>query len=180
LLADMLTMPLGPRLYSQEEIDGLIARSKVVSDPPKRDWKADRGHLRNDLRLKSAGGLHEFRVFLRRNEDLPDNSSIGLVYLPKDGSGELTLLRCNGPHGGFNDSFDPAHPHWSYHVHRARAEMIEAGHRPEKSASPNQAFASCEAALHFFSKAANITDAVSHFAGGFQAAFDFPAQEPPA
>jgi hypothetical protein len=38
----------------------------------------------------------EFRAFLRRSEDLPENFSIGLVFLPKDGTGEVPLLRCNG------------------------------------------------------------------------------------
>ena len=53
----------------------------------------------------------------------------------RDGTGEVLLLRCNGPHGGYNDSFDPDHPHWDFHVHRASAEMIEAGFRPEKAAT---------------------------------------------
>ena len=48
---------------------------------------------------------------MRRSEDLPENFSVGLVFLPGDGTGEVTLLRCNGPHGAYNDSFDPAHPH---------------------------------------------------------------------
>ena len=70
------------------------------------------------MRLKSADGELEFRAFMRRSEDLPENFSIGLVFLPQDGTGEVTLLRCNGPHGAFNDSFDPAHPHSDFHVHR--------------------------------------------------------------
>jgi hypothetical protein len=79
----------------------------VVSEAPKRDLKLDRGHFRSDLRVKSTDAKLEFRVFMRRSEDLPENFSIGLVFLAKDGSGELVLLRCNGPHGGYNDSFDP-------------------------------------------------------------------------
>jgi hypothetical protein len=95
--------------------------------------KLDRGHFRNDVGLKSTDDKLEFRVFLRRSEDLPENFSIGLAFLAKDGSGEVVLLRRNGPHGGYNDSFDPEHPHWDYHVHRASAEMIEAGLRPERA-----------------------------------------------
>jgi hypothetical protein len=120
-------MAVSPRRYTQQEIDDLIACPKLVSEPPKREMKLDRGHFRNDMRLKSTDDKLEFRVFMRRNEDLPENFSIGLVFLAKDGSGEVVLLRCNGPHGGYNDSFDPGHPHWDYHVHRASAEMIEAG-----------------------------------------------------
>jgi len=137
-------MPLSPRRYTQQEIDDLIACAKVVSDAPKREEKLDRGHFRNDMRLKSADGKLEFRVFMRRSEDLPENFSIGLVFLPRDGTGEVPLLRCNGPHGAFNDSFDPLHPHWDFHVHLATAEMIEIGSRPEKPAAVNKDFASYE------------------------------------
>jgi hypothetical protein len=49
--------------------------------------------------------------------------------------GELILMRCNGPHGAFNDYFDPTHPHFDFHVHRASAAMTEAGLRAEKSAT---------------------------------------------
>jgi len=35
-------------------------------------------------------------------------------------------------------SFDPEHPHWDYHVHRASAKMIEAGLRPERTATVNR------------------------------------------
>jgi len=40
-----------PRRYTQQEIDDLIACPKVVSEPPKREMKLDRGHFRNDMRL---------------------------------------------------------------------------------------------------------------------------------
>jgi hypothetical protein len=106
-------MATSPRRYTQQEIDDLIACPKVVSEPPKRDMKLDRGHHRNDMRLKSTDGKLEFRVFMRRSEDLPENFSVGLAFLAKDGSGEVVLLRCNGPHGGYNDSFDEDHPHWT-------------------------------------------------------------------
>lgn len=100
-------MAASPRRYTQQEIDDLIACPKVVSEAPKRDMKLDRGHFRNDMRLKSTDDKLEFRVFVRRSEDLPENFSIGLAFLAKDGSGEVVLLRCNGPHGGYNDSSIP-------------------------------------------------------------------------
>ncbi len=140
--------------------------------------KLDRGHFRNDMRLKSTDDKLEFRVFMRRNEDLPENFSIGLAYLPKDGTGEVILLRCNGPHGGFNDSFDPGHSHWDYHVHRASAKMIEAGLRPEKTATINTDFASYEEALSYFLRATNITGAGDYFADVAQRRLPFPDEEP--
>jgi hypothetical protein len=171
-------MPLSPRRYAQQEIDDLIACAKVVSDAPKREDKLDRGHFRNDLRLKSADGKLEFRAFMRRSEDLPENFSIGLVFLPKDGTGEVPLLRCNGPHGAYNDSFDPAHSHWDFHVHRASEEMIEMGSRPEKAAAVNKDFASYEEALQYFLRTVNITDAGLYFADIAQGRLPFADQEP--
>ena len=127
---------------------------------------------------ESADHKLEFRVFMRRSEDLPENFSIGLAFLAKDGSGEVVLLRCNGPHGGYNDSFDPDHPHWDYHVHRASAEMIEAGLRPEKAATINRDFASYEEAVQYFLRVTNITDARTYFADLAQGILPFPDEEP--
>ena len=170
-------MAMPPRTYTQQEIDDLIACPKVVSDAPKRDMKLDRGHFRNDMRLKSTDDKLEFRVFMRQSEDLPENFSIGLAFLAKDGSGEVVLLRCNGPHGEYNDSFDPGHPHYDYQVHRASAEMIEAGLRPEKAATINRDFASYEEALQYFLRTTNITDARTYFADLVQGQL-FPDEEP--
>ena len=170
-------MAISPRRYTQREIDDLISCPKVISDAPKREMKLDRGHSRNDMRLKSTDDALEFRVFMRRSEDLPESFSIGLVFLANDGSGELVLLRCNGPHGGYNDTFDPGHPHWGFHVHRASAAMIEAGMRPEKAATDSDDFASYEEALQYFLRAANITDARTYFADFAQGILPFPGGE---
>jgi hypothetical protein len=171
-------MAIEPRRYTQDEIDGLIGCAKAITEPPKREMKLDRGHFRNDMRLRSGDGALEFRVFMRRSEDLPENFSIGVAFLPKDGTGEILLLRCNGPHGGFNDTFDPDDPHWDFHVHRATAEMIEAGQRPEKSAVVNRDFASYEEALQYFLRTANITDAAAHSPDLAQRKLPFAEKEP--
>jgi hypothetical protein len=101
-----------------------------------------------------------------------------LAYLPKDGTGELILLRCNGPHGAFNDYFDLTPPHFDFHVHRASAAMIEAGFRAEKSATVSRDFASYEEALQYFVRSANITDASNHFRDIAQGEFPFVPEEP--
>jgi hypothetical protein len=171
-------MAVDPRRYTQDEIDSLIACAKLISEPPKREMKLDRGRFRNDMRLKSTDGKLEFRAFMRRSEDLPENFSVGLAFVPKDGTGEILLLRCNGPHGGYNDSFDSDHPHWDFHVHRAGADMIEAGLRPEKAAAVNKDFASYEEALQYFLRKTNVTDAWTCFAEIAQGTLPFPGEEP--
>lgn len=120
----------------------------------------------------------EFRAFMRRSEDFPENFSIGLAFLPKDGTGELILLRCNGPHGGFNDAFDSEHPHFDFHVHRATSAMIEAGLRAEKSATVNREFASYEEALRYFVRSANVTNATAYFDGMAQGKLVFLEEDP--
>jgi hypothetical protein len=171
-------MGLAPRSYSQQELDALIACPKVVSEAPKREMSLDRGHFRNDMRVKSVEGDLEFRVFMRRSEDLTENFSIGLAFLPKDGTAEIVLLRCNGPHGGYNDCFDADHPHWEFHVHRATAETIEAGLRPEKPATVNRDFASYQEALQYFLRVTNIIDAMTCFPNMMQTSFKFDEEDP--
>jgi len=171
-------MSLAPRRYTAEELEELIACPKTVSEAPRQDLKLDRGPFRNDMRVKSIEGDREFRIFLRRSEDFPENFSIGLVYLPKDGTGEVALLRCNGPHGGYNDAVDPEHPHWEHHVHQATAAMIEAGLRPEKEATESRDFASFEEALEYLLRVTNVRDGLSHFPKIMQRTFQF-VEEPP-
>jgi hypothetical protein len=104
--------------------------------------KLVRADWRNDCKLVANGIEGEFSVFMRRSEDFPENFSIGLVYAPKDGSGEITLLRCNGQHGVFNGNFAPNHPHWGYHIHQASEAAIASGLKSEKHAERTEAYAS--------------------------------------
>jgi hypothetical protein len=65
-----------------------------------------------------------------------------------------------------------------FHVHRARAEMIEAGLRSEKAAAVNRDFASYEEALQYFLRTTNITSAMNHFADIAQLKLPFTDEEP--
>ncbi len=91
----------------------------------------------------------------------------------------MTLLRCNGPHGEYNDRFDPARPHSEFHIplntQRPNEAAIRAGLKPEKSAERTQEFASWQEALGYFLRAANIdsVDAATHFPDHRQDRFPF-------
>ncbi len=117
------------------------------------------------MKLIAEGRPGEFAAFLRRSDDFPENFSIGLLYDPKDGSGELTLLRCNGQHGIFSGTFDPKHPHWGYHIHRASEAAISAGLKPEKDAISTTDYACFEEAVQVFVKLINLdsVEAKKHF-----------------
>ena len=113
--------------YTEQEITNLIRCPKKVLEAPRREMKAVDGFRRNDLSLIAEGVPGYFYVFMRQTEDFPENFSIGLRYDTKDGSGEIILLRCNGPHGPYNNSADPNHPHWDFHVHRASQKQSKRG-----------------------------------------------------
>ena len=161
--------------YTQQNIDALISCVKKISDPPKRELKLVGAHWRNDMKLVAAKVDGEFSVFIRRSEDFPENFSIGLIYDPKDGRGEIILIRCNGQHGVFGGTFDPNHPHWAYHIHRATEATVAAGLRPEHHADTTEAYASFEEAMQHFVKLINLNspEADKHFPIKAQTALPF-------
>ena len=147
------------RTYSQEEIDSLVTCAKVITEPPKKEMRCERGTRRNNMTLQSKDGDLEFSVFMRINEDFHENFSIGLNYSPRDERGTLCLLRCNGPHGEFLGGFPSSGSHFRYHVHRAKAENVEGGLRGERGAESTEAYASYKDALAFFLREINVINA---------------------
>src|ERR1035437_10428221 len=73
-------MAVSPRRYTEQEIDDFIGCPKVVSEPPKREMKLDRGHFRNDMRLKSSDDKLEFRVFIDRKSTRLNSSHANISY----------------------------------------------------------------------------------------------------
>jgi len=161
--------------YTQAKIDGLISCPKRFSEPPRKDMKIEGAHARNDARLVSDGIQGEFLMFMRRSEDFPENFSIGLVYHPADGTGDITLLRCNGKHGSYNGIFDPVHPHYDFHIHKADEKILAAGARPERNATSTTAYASFEEAVQFFVKTINLNteEATKYFPSQLQTQLPF-------
>jgi len=102
-------------------------------------------------------------VFMRINDDFPENFSIGLNYSPRDERGTLCLLRCNGPHGDFIGASPAPQSHFRYHVHRAKAENMEAGLKAECGGEPTKGYASYKDALAFFLNEINVINALEYF-----------------
>jgi len=173
-------LAIPPRLYTQQGIDELISCPTVVSEAPRQDMKLDRGHYRNDMRMRSIDGSSEFRMFMRQNADLAESFSVGLVFVPQDGIGEIVHVRCNGPNGGYNAEFDADHPYWDYHFHRASAAMMEEGPRPERAATPCREYASYNEPVLYLLKATNAKAALPHFAKLAQGVLAFVPEEPTA
>lgn len=151
------------RSYTQQEIEALIECSKVISEPPKREFRSERGHKRNGMLLKTEDGKADFVVFMRINEDFPENFSIGLEHSPRDERGTILLLRCNGPHGEFLGNPSSHGPHFVHHVHRADATNLDAGLRGEASAKATDSYASYDEAVRFFLNVVHVVNAQEFF-----------------
>lgn len=107
---------------------------------------------------------------MRKNDDFPENFSVGLRYSANDGRPEITLLRCNGKHGVFTGAGDSTHPHWDFHIHQASEAAQDAGFTAEKYATSTTEFASYEQAVQYFIRAVNLNaqDASKFFPNGTQ------------
>jgi hypothetical protein len=165
--------------FTQAEIEALIACPKAVVEAPTREMKMDRGHRRKDAKLVPTDGTKGyFWLFIRESAEFQENFSVGLIYHPHDGRSDITLIRCNGKHGEFNrgnNAFDPAHPHWHFHVHRATQEALDSGCVAEKNAAVTTEFASLIEAVQYLVKTINIgsQDAARYFAANRQSEFEF-------
>lgn len=149
--------------YDQAEIDKLVVCRKTVKEGPTKKDKLAGAHYRNDAKLLASDDAikGDFSMFMRQSEDFPENFSVGLTYHPKDGRQDITLLRCNGQHGTFNNRMphDADHPHYSYHVHRASEKALEEGRKAECWAETTAEFATFGEAVQYFIKAVNLDDA---------------------
>jgi len=149
------------RTFTDEEIANLVNCPKQVDDPPKREMRLENKSRRNDMSLRSADGKHAFRVFMRQSDDFPENFSIGLMYSPNEEPGSFQLLRCNGQHGG-----ERVHPHHAvFHIHRTKADDINAGNLEPRQIEQSPAYASFEEALAHFCLLTNLQNPDQHFPG---------------
>jgi hypothetical protein len=165
------------RTFTDEELAALITCAKQVVDPPHREMRLDGKMKRNDMTLKSADGKHSFRVFMRQSDDFPENFSVGLVYQPNEEPGSFQLVRCNGQHGG-----ERVHPHHAvFHVHRSRADDINAGVLEPRQIQTTADYASFQEALATFLRTIHLENPNQHFPGIAQGLLSFPsAQDEPA
>lgn len=126
-------------------------REKII-DPPAREFKEDRGHMKKNFTLSSLDDSFLFRAFIRFNIKFPENFSIGLDFNPKDEKGTICLLRCNGSHG--ENKQIPLHE--SFHIHKATADTINSGVKPESNVEKTEEYASMDGAIQYFVNYINL------------------------
>ena len=134
------------RTFTDDELAALIISPKQVVDPPRREMRLEGKMKRNDFTLKSTDGKHSFRVFMRQSDVFPENFSLGLIYQPNEDPGSFQLVRLNGQHGG-----ERAHPHHAvFHIHRCKADDINADILEPRQIDQTSAYASFREALAHF------------------------------
>jgi hypothetical protein len=151
-------------MITVSQIDNLIGEEKIIIIPPKKEFKIENQHTRNDFELSSKDEKRKYSVFIRCHVEFKENFSIGLIYYPEDG-GSIALLRCNGNHGEVVENILIPKPHFGYHLHKVTINEFENKKTDPKFSEETKEYASYEQALAFFCKYVNIKDAEIYFPG---------------
>jgi hypothetical protein len=149
-------------MLTDDLITKLITEEKIITEPPKKDFKEENQHLRNDFQLTSSDGVRKYTVFMRKHNKFMENFSIGLVFHSEEGT-SYNLFRCNGNHGEVVvDVLSPV-PHFGYHTHKITAELLENNINDPKQNELTREYASYEQAMNYFCRYVNINDADKYF-----------------
>lgn len=154
-------------IYTDDDLAQLTACPKRITTAPKRELRIHGQMLRNEMELESLDGKHSFRGYIRQSRQFLENFSIGMEYQPKDEPASFCLIRCNGMHGGHK-----VYPHHlTCHIHRSKAEDVNAGLRVERHIEATGEYAAYRDALRYFLLQANIqvVDLAQYFPGIVQA-----------
>jgi hypothetical protein len=150
-------------MLDQAEIDRLVRVTKMpVQSPAPQLPQLSTGHLRTNFDLQSQDGEDRFQVFIRVNEVLCENFSVGLIYKPKEG-GKVVLMRCNGEHGDHQNKVVNLNRFSGPHIHFAKAEAIDQSLKEENYAEPTSEYFTWEEAFRVFIQRANIVGMESFF-----------------
>lgn len=79
-------------MLTDELISNFISEEKVITESPRKDFREENQHLRNDFLLTSSDGTRKYSVFMRKHITFLENFSIGLVYYSEEGT-SINLFR---------------------------------------------------------------------------------------
>jgi hypothetical protein len=142
------------------EINNLIQQKKAVQEKPTRDFKDSGQDMRNGFTALSEDKNNTFSVFIRKNKNLIDAFSIGLIYHPKN-EPQIVLLRFNGNHSDHRNEDGTIVN--GFHIHKATQNAIENGYKPENFAENTDKYSSFESALSYFLEYINLSEAKQYF-----------------
>jgi len=132
-------------MYTEQVIKELISCPKVITEPP-RGKDARSSYTKSVFALDSKDGQFLFTGFITENLVFPENFSIGLVYKPREEKGSITLLRCNGMHGGTLQN-----PHHAYcHIHTVQSDFLNQGSKVESHIELTTEYSTLDTAIQFY------------------------------
>lgn len=132
------------RLYTNDELESFRTVPKKVTNPRAR-WSEKPSKMPVHLQrsFKAVGTDNDqlrFEIYQRQNLLDESDYSCGIAYISLDGS-RLTLARYNGP------GHEHGHIVFQTHIHRASAEAIASGKKPEREAEETDRYVTLEGAL---------------------------------
>jgi hypothetical protein len=148
-----------PKIYPQADLDNLIRCTKVLAQGQRtRALRVDGKQKRSDITFVSEDGLSEFYVYFRQSTELPEDFSVGLIYKPLHEK-EITLVRCNGDHGGHLNRIIDNKMLNGMHVHYAKEESLRAGCVSDHYAYEVEAsdYSNFEEAIEYFKNLVNLS-----------------------
>ena len=132
------------RLFTEDELESFRAMPKKVTNPRAKWIKKPSGmpvHSQRSFKAVGTGNEQQrFEIYQRQNLLDQSDYSCGIAYISLDGS-RLTLARYNGPGHAHGDIF------FRTHIHRATAESIASGKKPERVAEETDRYITLEGAL---------------------------------
>lgn len=147
---------------TDDELNELIQCPKDITNHARKNMLVENGSERNDMVVISAKGYYtepqSFRIFIRRSILLPEDFSIGLIWMPTGHTG-IILLRYNGRHG-LNRSVEHQRVP---HIHRLMAADIQAEKYDPHQAIETDEYHTLEEALPLFLKACHIINGEKDF-----------------
>lgn len=123
---------------TDEEIRQLLAFPKSVTSA-RIKWKEKPGHKQKNYHLD--GGGYSFDLYLRQNNNDPDDFSCGLSVIRPSGS-PLTLCRYNGRSHVHHDI------RYQCHIHSATGSAVRIGRKPESFAAATDRYRTLDGALY--------------------------------
>jgi hypothetical protein len=158
--------------YSEDLLRLLIECPKQITNLTKMSAKQNRAYSQRTGHLVSSSDEVEgtFELFVRQNNLLPEDFSVGLVHYSKDGV-RTVLVRCNGDHGKHFNRVGDVGEIVGMHIHVASMDAINASLKPEHIASL-AGYDNLESALQEFLTMTNITNREVYFPPGQMPLFE--------
>jgi hypothetical protein len=153
-------------MLTDDQIKTLIGcDKKIVNADPKKGMKPDGKSdflQRRNLDVCSLSEQESFTVFLRKNNFLIEQFSIGIIYKTRvKEPGSIMLLRYNGIHGTKDYSIDGHYG--NFHIHTITETLLNQGIYEPQETKKTSSYTSFDQALNLFLLKLNIINIKEFF-----------------